>query len=165
MGTLGVSKIQDHELLATHHPLFTCLPTKITLQIDEHIIHFYNPKCQFACKERWAVPSTKGLRYCFRIDTNSGFKKRYRSTGIYHSTFFKYSVFLVFCYHLAVKGGESSSRFQWFTIDKIELYFLLQFWDCGCKDIHQIKKDVPRKNFLETLSFVLPAKTTVGLIV
>ena len=26
-------------------------------------------------------------------------------------------------------------------------------------------KDIPRKKFLETLSFVVPAKTTVGLIV
>ena len=33
------------------------------------------------------------------------------------------------------------------------------FWDCGCKDIEQIQKDIPRKKFLETLSFVLPAKT------
>ena len=28
-----------------------------------------------------------------------------------------------------------------------------------------MQKDIPRKKFLETLSFVLPAKTTVGLIV
>ena len=27
----------------------------------------------------------------------------------------------------AVKGGESSSQFQWFTIAKIELYFLIFF--------------------------------------
>ena len=39
------------------------------------------------------------------------------------------------------------------------------FWGCGCKDIQQMQKDIPRKNFLETLSFTLPAKTTVGLIV
>ena len=42
---------------------------------------------------------------------------------------------------------------------------MFRFWDCGCKDIQQIQKDIPGKKFLETLSFVLPAKTTVGLIV
>ena len=66
------------------------------------------------------------------------------------------------------KGGESSSRFRWFTIAKIELYFLIFFvliLGCVCKDIQQIQKDVPRKKFLETLSFDLPAKTTVGLMV
>ena len=28
---------------------------------------------------------------------------------------------------VGLKGGESSSQFQWFTIDKIELYFLIFF--------------------------------------
>ena len=39
--------------------------------------------------------------------------------------------------------------------------FLFLFWGCGCKDIKQIQKDIPQKKFLETLSFVLPAKTKV----
>ena len=42
---------------------------------------------------------------------------------------------------------------------------MFQFWGCGCKDIQQMQKDIPRKKFLETVGFVLPAKTTVGLIV
>ena len=33
------------------------------------------------------------------------------------------------------------------------------------KDIQQIQKDIPPKKFLETLSFVFPTKTTVGLLV
>ena len=32
------------------------------------------------------------------------------------------------------------------------------------KSLQQMQKDMPRKKSLETLSFVLPAKTTVGLI-
>ena len=30
-------------------------------------------------------------------------------------------------YNFSFKGGESSSQFQWFTIAKIELYFLIFF--------------------------------------
>ena len=40
-------------------------------------------------------------------------------------------------------------------------YFLFRFWGCSCKDIQQIQKDIPRQKLLETLSFVLPAKTIV----
>ena len=65
---------------------------------------------------------------------------------------------------LIFKGGESSSQFRWFTIAKLKYdfwYFLFQFWGCDCKYIQQMQKHIPRKKFLETLSFVLPAKTTV----
>ena len=63
-----------------------------------------------------------------------------------------------------IKGGESSSQFRWFTIAKIEQYFLIFFFDFGAafaKIFNKYKKISPRKKFLETLSFDLLAKTTV----
>ena len=68
-----------------------------------------------------------------------------------------------------VKGGESSSQFQWFTIAKIELYFLIFFvliLGLRLQRYSTNTKRCPReKKVLETLSFVFPAKTTVSLMV
>ena len=67
------------------------------------------------------------------------------------------------------KGTESSSQFRWFTIGKIELYFLMFFvLILGLrlqKYSTNTKRCPPEKKFLETLSFDLPAKTIVGLMV
>ena len=52
-----------------------------------------------------------------------------------------------------LEGGESSSQFRWFTIAKIELYFLFWFWGCVCKDIQQIQKDIPPKKVLGNSEF------------
>ena len=55
-----------------------------------------------------------------------------------------------------VKGGESSSQFRWFTIAKIELYFLIFFvliLELRCKDIQQIQKDVPPKKVFGNAEF------------
>ena len=68
-----------------------------------------------------------------------------------------------------VKGGESSSQFQWFTIAKTELQFLIFFVLILGLQLQRYSRNTkrcpPEKKFLETLSFVLPAKTTVGLMV
>ena len=68
-----------------------------------------------------------------------------------------------------IKGGESSSQFRGFTIAKIQLFFFdifcFDFGTAVAKIFNKCKKISPEKKFLETLSFVLPAKTTVGLIV
>ena len=69
----------------------------------------------------------------------------------------------------SLKGGESSSQFQWLTIAKIELhvliFFCFNFGTAVAKIFNKYKKMSPRKKFLETLSFVLPAKTTESLMV
>ena len=68
---------------------------------------------------------------------------------------------MFFCF----KGGESSSQFRWFTRAKIELLifdiFCFDFGAAFAKVSNKYKKMSPRKKFLETLSFDLPAKTTV----
>ena len=43
--------------------------------------------------------------------------------------------------------------------------FCFNFGTVAAKLFNKYKKIFPEKKFLETLSFVLPAKTTVGLIV
>ena len=56
-----------------------------------------------------------------------------------------------------LKGGESSSQFRWFTIAKIELYFLMFFvlilGQRLYKDIQQIQKDVPPKKVFGNAEF------------
>ena len=68
-----------------------------------------------------------------------------------------------------LKGGESSSQFRWFTIAKIELQFLIIFcFNFGiavANIFYKYKKISSRKKLLETLSFDLPANTTVSLMV
>ena len=67
------------------------------------------------------------------------------------------------------KGGESSSQFRWFTIAKIELHFLIFFVLILGLRLQRYstntKKCPPEKSFWKLLSFDLPAKTTVGLMV
>ena len=61
-----------------------------------------------------------------------------------------------------VKDGESSSQFRWFTIGKIELYFLIFFvliLRLRLQRFSTNTKRYPRKkSFCKLLSFALPAK-------
>ena len=61
----------------------------------------------------------------------------------------------------AVNHPANSGGLQWLKLNYNFWYFLFWFWSSVCKDIQQIQKSIPRKKFLETLSFDLPAKTTV----
>ena len=58
----------------------------------------------------------------------------------------------------AIKGSEASSQLQWFTNDKIEIYFLnfFVYLGCSCRDIQQIEKDITLKVFGNS-DFVLSA--------
>ena len=53
---------------------------------------------------------------------NRSLEKRWSSKTIYVKTC-RMSAWLLH----DIKGGESSSQFQWFTVAKIELYFLISF--------------------------------------
>ena len=63
-----------------------------------------------------------------------------------------------------VKGGESSSQFQWFTKPKIEpklSIFLVLILGLLLQRYSTNTKRYPPKKFLETQTFVLPAKIIV----